>query len=372
MKNSILLLLLFSISACSQYTTQVPNKIPQQIDTYQNINELVNIYPVTPKTIHLYKAKNVTPLLSKTADTNKKDYVYQVGVGDILNITVWDHPQLTTPAGTFRSPAETGFWVQSTGNIFYPLIGLIQVAGKNVEQIRELITNKLSSLIRSPQVDVNVASFLSQRVYVTGEVKNPGNIPITNIPLTLIDAINKSGGLNPEADWKNVTLTRQGKTDKLSVYALMQQGDMSQNALLYNDDIIHIPRNDKLKVFVMGEVVKPAALTIQRYGMSLTEALAEVGGINQISADATGIFVIRKSQTSEVRTFTSQKFADIYQFNLQHAASFILTNSFSIEPNDIVYVTATPLSIWNRVIQNLLPSISTLNLTSDILYNISR
>lgn len=372
MKKFILLFLFFSISSCSQYATQVPNKIPQQIHTYQNINKLVNIYPVTPKTIHQYKTKNIAPLLSKTANINKKNYVYQVGVGDILNITVWDHPQLTAPAGTFRSPAETGFWVQPTGNIFYPLIGLIQVEGKNVEQIRELITQKLSSLIRSPQVDVNVASFLSQRAYITGEVKNPGNIPITNIPLTLIDAVNKSGGLNPDADWKSVTLTRKGKTNKLSLYALMQYGDMSQNALLYNDDIIHIPRNDKLKVFVLGEVIKPAALTIQRYGMSLTEALAEVGGMNQISADATGIFIIRKSPALKNQALAKQKLADIYQFNLQHAASFILTNSFQVEPNDIVYVTATPISIWNRVIQNLLPSISTLNLTSGILYNLSR
>ncbi|MBJ6950017.1 SLBB domain-containing protein, partial [Vibrio cholerae] len=69
-----------------------------------------------------------------------------------------------------------------------------------------------------------------------------------------------------------------------------------QNRLLRDGDIVHIPRNDAQKVFVMGEVKQPQMLKIDRTGMSLTEALSTVGGTNEAEADATGIFVIRSNQ----------------------------------------------------------------------------
>ncbi|MFA0378592.1 polysaccharide export protein [Vibrio sp. 10N.222.54.A3] len=361
-KNRLLLALLpVLLAGCTTPGTHLStgnkNVIqPSEEQQESDISDVVNLYPLTAQSVSSYRNESLpVSQANPKLDVDIAKYEYQVGIGDILNVTIWDHPELTIPAGSYRSAEEAGNWVRSNGTIFYPYIGSVDVLDKTVDEIRTDITMRLSKYIESPQVDVNVAGFRSQKTYVTGEVEQPGQQAITNIPLTLLDAINRSEGLSEDADWRNVSLTRNGVQEYVSLYALMQKGDLTQNRLLQAGDIVHVPRNDAQKVFVMGEVNEPQLLKIDRAGMSLTEALSSVGGINQLSADATGVFVIRTSDDK------SERMADIYQLNMEDASALVIGTEFDLKSYDIVYVTAAPISRWNRVIGQLVPTISGFN-----------
>lgn len=327
------------------------------LDDYSDDQNLgVDLVPITSALITQMKAPS--GLVDSQFDANLqqqiKQYAYQVGVGDVLNITVWDHPELTIPAGQFRSAGETGNVVHPDGTIFYPYVGKVPVEGKHVTQIRDLVTQKLGKYIEAPQIDVSVAAFRSQKVFVSGAVMQPANLPITNVPLTLLDALNACGGMSPDADWRSVVLTTETNNgaDKevLDLFALYQQGDMSQNRLLGPNDIVHVPRNDGLKVFVMGDVVKADTQRIDRSGLTLAEALNNSGGINEASASAKGIFVLRASEAED-------KLVDVYQLDASVGSLLVLSTQFELQPLDIVYVTSAPMARWNKVISQFLPTI---------------
>ena len=304
--------------------------------------------------------------LSSDLEQQLNDYQYRVGPGDVLTITVWEHPELTIPAGSFRTAAEGGNEVKADGTVFYPYAGELQVNGLTTAEIKAQLEQKLASVIKRPQVDVRVADFRSQRVYVSGAVRQPGVVPVTKIPLTLIDAIEQLGGLANNASWGDIQLTRNGETQSISLRSLYETGAWSENLLLQHGDLIHVPRNDADKVFVLGEVNRPQGILMSRTGTSLAEALASANGINENRADGRGIYVLRNTGVSRDEDGMPVYNATIYHLNAASAVGFMLADKFTLSPRDIVYVSPAPITRWNRFLSQLLPSVSAVGVIDDL------
>ncbi|MCK6409490.1 MAG: polysaccharide biosynthesis/export family protein [Thauera sp.] len=283
---------------------------------------------------------------------------YKLGAGDIINVIVWDHPEITIPAGSYRSAEQSGTLVAEDGTIFFPFAGVVKVAGMTTRQVRDVLAKRMSNVIENVQLDVRIVAFRSKRVYVVGEVGKPGLQPIDDIRMTLVEAINRAGSLTEEADHANVLLTRDGKTWRVDLQALYEEGDVSQNVLLQPGDIINVPDRQLNKVFVLGEVRNPGSFVMNKRRATLAEALSDAGFVNQTTSDPAWVYVMRTDSGS----------SELFHLNAQSPDALLLAERFPLLPRDVVYVDVAAVARWNRVVSNILPTSQMLQLTSETRY----
>lgn len=275
---------------------------------------------------------------------------YTIAPYDVLQVTVWGHPELTVPTGQFRSPEENGNPVLADGTMYYPHVGVLMVAGMTLTELREILTEQLARVIINPQLDVRVAAFRGKKVQVTGEVVAPGAMPLTDVPVRVQDAIAFVRGFTPEADPAGVTLTRDGKTFRLDLLAFYEGGETSQNWLLREGDVINVPDRNRNRVFVMGEVRQQQARQMVKRRMTLAEAIGDSGGFDPVAANVGKIYVIRGDFAAP----------EIYRLDASSADALLLATQFELRPRDVVYVSTYELARWNRVISQILPTVETL------------
>lgn len=298
-------------------------------------------------TTHLNAEANYLP--KEFAHSSDDDYAYEIGNGDVLSVMVWDHPELTAPFGSFNSASEQGNVVREDGTIFYPFVGAVEAAGRTAFEIRTELTDKLGTYIESPQLDVRVAAYKSQRFFVTGAVSAPGAFPVTNIPTTLLDAISLAGGLLEDGDLFDLKFTRDDKTFSIPLNRMLYDGDLDYNLLMQDGDILNVVPNTQHRAFVLGEVIRPGSVSLTQRPLSLTQALIQSGGIDETRADGRGVYVVRTTDMMDS--------VDLYQLDVREAWTLALGDSFILQPRDIVYVTPAPITRWNRFITNVLPSL---------------
>jgi polysaccharide export outer membrane protein len=280
---------------------------------------------------------------------------YAIGGGDILSIVVWDHPELagglvtsanSDPALAANANAvPQGFVVDHLGRIQFPLVGLLTVQGMTEEGARTLLTTRLAKYIANPNVTLRVQSYRSKRVYIDGEVKSPGLQAINDIPMTLVEALNRAGGLLPSADQSRIVLERGDARYAINLRDLVQRNINPGLVMLAPGDVVRVHSRDESKVFVSGEVVTPKALTMHDGRLTLNEALGESGGISPLSGDARQVYVVRKTVQG----------TRVFQLDARMAGSLAMAEAFELQPKDIVYVAATPLANWNRNLSLLFP-----------------
>ena len=280
---------------------------------------------------------------------------YTIGVGDVLQITVWDHPELAAALGP-QPPASPrtydpppGFIVDDGGSVRFPFAGAIRAEGMRVDEVQRKLTAELGKSFRDPQVTVRIASFRAKQVYVDGEVRAPGAQAISDIPTTLYDAISHAGGFSASADQSRIALIRNDRSYNINFTEMLQRGLNPSHIVLRSGDLVRVSAREDNGVFVLGEVTKPAtALPLRSGQLTLSEALLQAGSINSTTADAAQLYVIR-GQGKDVRVF---------HLDATSPVSMILANRFELEPKDIVYVDGNGLVRFSRVLSLLLPAIN--------------
>ena len=197
--------------------------------------------------------------------------VLQVSGGDLLEINVFDVPELS---GKFR--------VSNTGSISLPLIGELAVQDNRTDEVEHTIAQKLEDggYVRNPQVSVFVAEFATQGVSVLGEVKKPGIYPSFGSH-RLLDYLSMAEGTTPLAG-SMVDITRHGSSVTQRV-ALRSKGEARENPEVLSGDTVLVERAGV--VYVVGDVARPGGFPMdQDDQLSVLQAVALAQGANRTAA----------------------------------------------------------------------------------------
>ena len=347
----------------------------QKLTKEQHVDYQPIVMKITPALIqHLDQQQNKRSLSPQvrqlTGSPNRKNYV--VGNGDILQIIVFGHPELTNPGGQSGNNSNgssrengrvdtSGELVNADGDIYFPYVGSMHAAGKTIAQIRKEVTHGLSDYIRDPQVDVRVRQYRSQRVYISGDIEKPCTVPITDISLTVVQALDSCNSLTTKQGGgtgvQNVRLIRNGKSTLVNLNKLYAQGKdipLQPGDKLLIDDTAN-------RVFMVGEFAKQQALPYATGGMSISDAISDAGGLNLQTADASHVYVIRGFISGRdfkhggIKTVMHPK---IYSLNMSNPSGMLLANEFQLRPRDVVFAAPASLVNFNRALSLILPPLN--------------
>lgn len=306
---------------------------------------LVNITPATLAQQQKVAAAALKPLPPELMTYKTPEYV--VGPGDTLLVTVFEHPELTAPGSQDQLDANTRE-VLSDGTVFFPYVGRIQAGGKTVAQIREQLRMGLLPQYTEVKVDVKVLRYNSQRILLSGAFKTPGPQPITNIPLSLVQAISQAGLDLTDANLAGLTLRRDGKDYVIDVDSLNRKDSQLSKIYLKDGDYLHLNSNSKNKIYVLGEVQRPQVISFSTTSVTLLEALGTSGGLSPDAADGEAVYVIRAQDATHSAT--------VYHLNAKKPTSYALAKGFELAAQDVVFVGPANITRWSRYVSQLLGS----------------
>jgi len=305
---------------------------------------------------------------------------YVVGAGDVLEISVWEAP----PAMLFGGGAMdvragpstthvTSFpeqMVNSDGAVNMPFAGQVPAAGRTPQQIEAELVRRLQGKANQPQVLVRVIRNMSSNVTVVGEVANSTRMPLTARGERLLDALAAAGGVRQPVNKMTLQITRGDQVQALPLDLIIR--DPKQNIHLQPGDVV-TALFQPLSFTVLGATGRNEELNFEAQGISLSQALARAGGLQDTRADAQGVFVFRLEDAGaldwpgKVVTTPDGRVPVIYQIDLKDPASFFIAQSFPVNNRDVLYVSNAPAAELQKflgiVSSILVPVLGVINVT---------
>lgn len=274
--------------------------------------------------------------------------------GDTLIIRLWE----AANDGLFASSGqrETVFTltVSNSGNIDVPYAGHIEVAGQSVHQIRKELLRRYKGKAIDPEIHVHIAETTSRAISVLGAVAAPGRIMVPAQGIRLHDLMALAGGI-PHPPWETtVTVSRASGLSAISstieLTRVLEHAD--NNIVMLPGDRLYVEHTPR-KFAVYGAITKPGNIAINHPSPKLSALLAESGGLVDLQAEASSVFVFRADpQPMDIQQ--QRQISTAYRLDFSKPDVFLLAGRFEVLPSDIVYVATADASEFRKFITTLL------------------
>ena len=301
---------------------------------------VVNINSLSEMDIDFYnksKVEEVDYKVKKFSNIYEYNYEYILGPADSISINLTDTDDL-----------DNTYLIDQEGMIDLPFVGKVKLDGLTLNEAQNILIEVVKDFYKNPDLQINIEEFNSSKVYIVGAVRNQKTIKLDQKPIKLIEAAIEAN-FNPSAQDKlfgtKGFLRRDNEVYKINLANAFSGTDEKENFYLKKDDVIFIDRNSDA-IHVFGEVSKPGVY-FPNIGYSLTE-LISTSGLNQITANAKKVYVIREK-------FDSFLEVDVFQLDIRNPVNLIAGRKFMLQSKDIVFVPPTEIVKWNRTISLLLP-----------------
>jgi polysaccharide biosynthesis/export protein len=326
---------------------------------------------LTPQVIDLL-AQNNPRLTSAFADRRVPGEI-RFGIGDVVGVTIFE-----AAAGGLFIPSEAGVrpgnfialpnqQVDANGNISVPYAGSIRAKGRTPVEVQQEIIDAVKNRAIEPQVVVSLVEQRTSLISVLGEVNSPARFPASPAGEHVLDAITRAGGPKGQGFDTWVMLERDGRRATVPFGALVYEP--SNNVYVHPNDTIFVYREPQTFIVFganAGSLSATASGTVLTGGspigiaggnaqgvysfdawrLSLAEAIAKGGGLNDLQADAASVFLYRGEtrQVAKLLGIDTARFVDgpiipvIYEINFRDPAGYFLATRFQMRNKDVIYM----------------------------------
>lgn len=295
----------------------------------------------------------VVPFANALADVLPVGTV--VGVGDALQVSIWEAPPATLFGGSMPGSRLGGFDTSSStalpevlvgpeGQIAVPFAGQVPAAGRTLKQIEQDVVARLRGRANSPQVLVRLVRNATSNVTVVGDVRQTVRMPLTPRGERLLDALASAGGATPPVNLATVQLTRDGRSYRMPLADILERAE--NNVMLARDDVVAV-LYQPYSFTVLGAAGRNEEVRFEAMGITMAQALSRAGGLQDGRSDPRGVFVFRW-EDSEIAGEAVKPV--IYSFDLKDPAVFFLIQQFPMRDRDLVYITNSPVAELQRFV----------------------
>lgn len=289
----------------------------------------------------------------------------QISRGDVVSVELWEAPPAVLfggglanlGGGAQASPRSqlTEQMVDTEGNISIPFVGLVQAAGRTPAQLGRVIENGLMGKAHAPQALVKIITSASRTVTVMGEVNNSMRVPLTPKGERLLDVLASVGGTRQPVGKMTVQVTRDSRTVSMPLESVV--ANPAENIRLQPEDLV-TALYQPYSFTALGATGRNEEIPFEATGITLSQALGRVSGLQDMRANVSGVFIFRMESPDALGSEGSGgKIPVIYRIDLRDPALFFVAQSFPVRNQDILYVSNAPLSDLQKFVNVIASSV---------------